>query len=475
MNQSRVTVEDKIENLKQKMNATNIIKEDVFQQSAYSNKVYPIRQSYVPNGTSNFSFKESIRIDDSKNRLKEEVAQGVQLESEKKELELFVQDQIDTQNRLKLEYGRQIDAIKAHIDQLHTQMDDLEKVVEEKSDALLKRQDENNAVESEINELLEENRVIESELKRLGEKTTTKLRDMQAKMQSSLGDLENLKRKNQTEHDKIKQFSMEKIKRIEDDFRIKLDNHNGKLNELIVGKQNAELELLRLQDHKKRAEIDLENKIKAMKDQYYEEAFNQSKGILKVLNNRYKTAVDAREALLKKQEVLQHDLQMMDTRINEDEKLMAEENKQLVEAIGELREDVQIIQKDLDEIRTLGASVDAEQQRINAEIQKQKFNFKQISDTGKYKVREHLEKYKSAIDDSRTRLINQENRVKTLEEELAALKQRYNQTANQNAKLMESMKNQLNKQIYSTVAEYRDVSGAPKESYVNKSVYDYRY
>lgn len=475
MSNSRATVEDKIENLKQKMNASNIIKDDVFNQSVYSQKQTVVKQSYVPTGRSNFSFKESVRIDDSKNRLKEEVANGVHLESEKKELELAVQDQLDTQGRLKLEYGKQIDAIKAHIDQLNNRMEELEKQVEEKSDALVKRQDENNAIESEINELLEENRVIESELKRLGEKTTLKLKDMQAKMQTNLGDLEALKKRNQAEHDKIKQFSMDKIKRIEDDFRNKLTAHNDKLNELMVSKQNAELELLRLQDAKKRADIELETKIKAMKDQYYEEAFNQSKGILKILNNRYKTAIDAKEALNKKQEMLSHDIQVMEDKINGDEKLMGDENKQLVEAINEIREEIMTAQKDLDEIRSLSAAVDSEQQRINSEIQKQKYNFKQISDTGKYKVKEHLEKYKSAIDDSKMRLGNQEQRVKSLEDELAALKQRYNQTTQQNNKLLESMKNQLNKNIYSTLSEYKDISAAPREGYTSRAPYDYRY
>lgn len=469
----RQTVDEKIENLKQKMNASNIIKDDVFNQSAYSQKPVFNKQSYVPIGRSNFSFKESMRIDECKAKLEREVTHGVQLESEKKELELLVQDQLDTQAKLKAEYNRQIEGIRNHIDQLQQKMEDLEKNVEEKSDALLKKQDENNAIESEINELVEENRLIETELKRLGEKTTLKLRDMQQKMQNNLNELEQLKRRNQAEHDKLKQFSMDKIKRIEDDFRNKLQNHNDRLNELMVAKQNADLELLRLQDTKKRADIELENKLKAMKDQYYEESFNQSKGILKILYNRHKTAVDAKEGLLKKQEAMISDLETMDARIGEDEKQLTAENSQLAETINEIREEVMTAQKDLEEIRSLSSQLDSEQQRINAEIQKQKYNFKQISDNGKYKVKEHLEKYKSAIEDSRTKVFTQEQRVKSLEDELASLKQKYVQTSHQNAKLLDSMKNQLNKNIYSTLSEYKEISGTPKETFGSKSNFNY--
>lgn len=469
----RQTVDEKIENLKQKLNASNIIKDDVFNQSLYSQKPLLGKQSYVPMGRSNFSFKESVRIDDTKSKLEKELGHGIQLESEKKELELLVQDQVETQTKLRGEYGRQIDTIRHHIESLHQRMEDLEKQVEENSDSLLKRQDTNNAIESEINELIEENRLIETELKRLGEKTTTKLKDMQQKMQNNLNDLENLKRKNQAEHEKIKQFSMEKIKRIEDDFRNKLQSQNDKLNEMMNVKQTAELELIRLQDTKKRADIELENKLKAMKDQFYEESFNQSKGILKILNNRYKTAIDSKENLLRKQDTLMHDIGNMEGKINEDEKVIASENTHLIETINEIREEVMTAQKDLDEIRALSASLDSDQQRINAEIQKQKYNFKQINDNGKYKVREHLEKFKLNIEDARTKLGNQNQRVRALEEEYTQLKQKYSQTNNQNAKLIESMKNQLNKNIYSTLSEYKDIVNAPKDNFATKSNFNY--
>lgn len=55
-------------------------------------------------------------------------------------------------------------------------------------------------------------------------------------------------------------------------------------------------------DEKKRAEINLENKIKAMKEQYYDEEFNKFRGTLKIYENRLRNAQENREALLRKKE-----------------------------------------------------------------------------------------------------------------------------------------------------------------------------
>lgn len=45
-----------------------------------------------------------------------------------------------------------------------------------------------------------------------------------------------------------------------------------------------------MKDEKKRAEVNLDNKIKAMKEQYYDEEFNKFRGTLKIYENRLRNA-----------------------------------------------------------------------------------------------------------------------------------------------------------------------------------------
>lgn len=454
----RQTADEKIEALKQKLNTSNIIKDDVFNTSVYSQKqATPFKSSYAPMGRSNFSFKESARIEDLRSKIEKELSQSVTLEGEKRELELLLQDQIEVQGKLKAEYGRHFDNIRAQMDNVSQKAEGLEKSVQERNDKVLRKTEENEAMESEIADLTEDNKLIESELKRLGEKTTIKLREMQQKMQNTLNDFETLKQKNEQELEKLRQFSTEKIKRIEDDYKSKLNVLSEKLNEILMQKQNNESELQRLLDAKKRAEIELESKIKSMKEQYYEDAFNQSQGLLKIQNNRYKTAIDNKEALIRKQAVISKDAQILEQKIQEEESVFAEENAALSETIKNLKDEMFSAQKDLENLRSQNYSLEAENTRVMNEIQREKFNFKQIMDNGKFKLKEHVDRFRMTTEEQKAKINNQRFRVKQLEAELAALKEKSLQIEQQNEKQIESMRNQLNKNIYGTFNEYKEV------------------
>lgn len=454
----RQTADEKIEALKQKLNASNIIKEDVFNTSTLSQRPPGVRASYAPLGRSNFSFKESARIEELRGKVERELAQGVALESERKELELLLQDQAEAQARLKAEYGRHFDALRLQMEGVSQKAEALEKAVAERGAKLQRRAEENEATESEVAELAEDNRQIEAELRRLGDKTTAKLREMQAKMQAALSDFEALKGRNEGELEKLRQFSTEKIKRIEDDYKAKLGALSEKLADLMQQKQASESELQRLQDAKRRAEGELEAKLKAMKEQYYEDTFNQSQGLLKIQNNRFKTAVDNKEALLRKQAAIAKDAQALEARVQEEEAAFAEENAALQEAVRNLREELFTAQKDLEALRSQGFALDAEHTRVANEIQREKFAFKQVLDNGKFKLKEHVDRFRIASEDQKARIGNQRFRVKQLEAELAALKEKTAQIEAQNEKQIESMRNQLNKNIYGTFNEYKEAA-----------------
>ena len=455
----RQTADEKIEALKQKLNASNIIKDDVFNSSALSQqRPTNTRTSYAPMGRSNFSFKESARIEELRGKVERELAQGVSLESERRELELLLQDQNEAQARLKAEYGRHFDALRLQMEGVSQKAEGLEKAVSERSAKLQRRAEENEAAESEVAELAEDNRLIEAELRRLGDKTAAKLREMQAKMQAALADFEALKGRNEGELEKLRQFSTDKIKRIEDDYKTKLGALSEKLADLLQQKQASESELQRLQDAKRRAEGELEAKLKAMKEQYYEDAFNQSQGLLKIQNNRFKTAVDNKEALLRKQAAVARDAQALEARVQEEEGVFAEENAALQEAVRNLREELFAAQKDLEALRSQGFALDAEHTRVANEIQREKFAFKQVLDNGKFKLKEHVDRFRIASEDQKARIGNQRFRVKQLEAELAALREKTAQIEAQNEKQIESMRNQLNKNIYGTFNEYKETS-----------------
>ena len=344
--------DEKIESLKQKLNASNIIKDDVFNTSLYSHKNVTLpKASYAAMGRSNLTFKESVRLDELRSRVERELANGLALDSEKKELQLLVADQQELQARLKAEYGRQLEQLRAGFENLNHRTEDHEKTHVERSERVGLKTDENGALDSETNDLLEENRAIEGELKRLAEKTTSKMKEMQGRMQTSLSELENLKKRHEEDLAKMRQISTDKIKRMEDDFKNKLTVLSDKFSDVSNDHQGIINDLQRLQDTKKRAEVELDSKIRAMREQYFEDSFNQSKGIIKILHNRHKNSIDNKEALLKKQTSLTADAQGLEQKVQEEESALLEENAYYADNIKALREEIFSIQKEVESVR----------------------------------------------------------------------------------------------------------------------------
>ena len=464
------TTDEKIESLKQKLNASHIIKDDLFNTSLYSQKnIYP-KASYAAMGRSNLTFKESARLDELRSRVERELANGLTLDSEKKELQLTIADQLELQARLKAEYGKQIEHLRSGLENLGHRTEDQEKIYMERNERTMAKIEENSTVESETNDLHEENRLIEAELKRLADKTTTKMKEMQTRMQTNLSELENLKKRHEEDHAKLRQISTDKIRRMEDDFKNKLTSLSDKLNETLSEKQTIESDLQRLQDAKKRGEAELETKIRAMREQFFEDAFNQSKGVIKILHNRHKNSIDNKDALLKKQTTLSNDAQTLEQRVQEEEIALIEENSLFTENVKALREDIFSAQKELESLKTLSYNTDGEHQRISNDIQRERHNFKQILDSGKFKVKEHVDRYRSGIEASKTKINQQKNRVKELEDELLALRAKFALEVSVNEKQIQSMRTQLGRNITGTLNEYKEygASKLPRDEYLHR-------
>lgn len=177
---SRNEVNDKIERLKQRLQASSMINPQ--------NQQTPFKyDSYEPNYQSPMLKQNQTFLGGNYNSLKDkvqkEVNTKVNLATEKRELELMIQDQIEAQMKLKDEYGRQIDATKAQEEHLAQLMEDIERENEIKMEKRSKLVEENQNLEQDINEIIEENKLLESEIEKMGQRTSQKMGEMQEKME----------------------------------------------------------------------------------------------------------------------------------------------------------------------------------------------------------------------------------------------------------------------------------------------------
>lgn len=161
--------------------------------------------------------------------------------------------------------GMEIARLKGSIEKLEGESESVYKQLEEVNERKTTINDDNAKQESEIADLVDDNKLIEGELRRLGSKTASKFSEMQGKLSQGIDELEGQKKRQTEEQSRLRQQATDKVKRVEDDLKLKMQLLGDRLSKAIVERQNAETELNRLQDARKRAEIEFEQKLKQVK------------------------------------------------------------------------------------------------------------------------------------------------------------------------------------------------------------------
>ena len=454
---SKINNVDRIEAMKARLNASNIIKEDHLSQSIHCRRE-PGFKSSILSGNLNLPLQNNHKVSDMKSRVEREMNQGIKLATDKKQLVLLIEDQNELQSKIKSDYERQISHTKNQIDLNERNIAELSRELNIRLEKISKVRDGNDQMESEFNSLSEENRALENEIKRLGEKTTSKIGDMQQKMQIVLHDFETQKDKHQQELDRLNHFSTEKIKRLEEDLTKKAELAQNRYNDMLVSKQNTEAEFYRLQDTKKRAETELDDKIRVMKQEFYEEDQAQFEGILRINQNKLRSVIENKEMLMKKQISLQKDLDVLKPELKKDERELLNYNQTLNEELNVAREDIMRIQKDIEETRNKNMNIEANLQKYHSEINKNSFSFKQISDNSKFKVKDLVEKFRGEVVAAQARLLAQQKKNKDLTNELSDAENKFNVIEKNTQRMVETMKTQLNRNIVNTISEHKDIN-----------------
>lgn len=86
---------------------------------------------------------------------------------------------------------------------------------------------------------------------------------------------------------------------------------------------------------------------------------------------------------------------------------LEEENTELDGAIGDVRTDIESLKKELEAQKKTSFNSEQELNKYQGEIQRHKFAFKQISENGKYRIKEHVEKNRYELENLENRIANQ--------------------------------------------------------------------
>lgn len=309
---------------------------------------------------------------------------------------------------------------------------------------------------NEIGELIDDNRLLENELRNLGEKTNVKIEDMQKKMENQVKELDMVKGKNENEIRNLAETTKEKLDRMNEDFIKRMDMMRDKMDEAVHEKQEVELELTRLKDLKRKEKANLELDLKRRKERFYDDSWTQFNTVVKVIKNNLRQAEEDKRIKEGKLEELQGETEQIRREFENELNLRQDQDEQLREEVKKMRVDISEKESEIEGYRSELYELDSQIQRLSGELQKNRFEFAQTKEKGEYNLRELGSRYQLEREEEQAKeqLLARKNQELALELKVIEDKVRQQEALNQ--KTMESMRSQLNQNIFQTINQHKE-------------------
>lgn len=309
---------------------------------------------------------------------------------------------------------------------------------------------------NEIGELIDDNRLLENELRNLGEKTNVKIEDMQKKMENQVRELDMVKGKNETEIRTLAETTKEKLDRMNEDFIKRMDMMRDKMDEAVQEKQDVELELARLKDLKRKETANLEMDLKRRKERFYDDSWTQFNTVVKVIKNNLRQAEEDKRIKEGKLEELKSETEQIRREFENELNIRQDQDEQLREEVKKMRIDISEKESDMEAYRAELYELDSQIQRMNGELQKNRFEFSQTKEKGEYNLRELGSRYQLEREEEQAKeqLLSRKNQE--LAHELKIIEDKVRQQETLNLKTMESMRSQLNQNIFQTINQHKE-------------------
>ena len=471
----KITSDTKMEELKKRVNASHIIKEEALNSSRTSQ--LPMKKSAPVMIKSKYSINESGRISSQKRILEQKLSDQVSAEQEKRELELLIEEQREKQEDLKSIRGKANQQLQSENEKLAKEIEELTKSISSNKETLDRMSFQYDEDEAEKTNLLDMNRGFEIDLQRLGDKTENKIREMADKLKEEVNDCDMLKKEHAKELSRLREMSTSRLKQLEEDSKSKISELNRRAEEAIEEKQNIQDEISRLEDVHRRADSDLEDRIRQMKAVFYDESFDQAQAMLRISNNRLKETQNEKETLSRKLEVIFKEMSILESRSAQEAQNYVDENASLSENIEHFKVEFSTAQKDLEALKRQVAALDSEEVRVNHDISRENNQIKNTASFGKQRLGEHVSRYQRVTEEYKMRITSSRDRIKDLEEELAMIQEKGILLQENNQKQIETIRSQLNKALLGTFGEgpsQQNDSFIPERSVKNNN-YSHQY
>ena len=229
-----------------------------------------------------------------------------------------------------------------------------------------------------------------------------------------------------------------------------------KLDEAAFEKQEAELELTKMKDLKRKEEANLEMDLKRRKERFYDDSWNQFNTVVKVINNNLRQAEEDKKIKTMKLEELKNETEQIRREFEDELNTRQDQDEQLREEVKKMRQDIAEKESEIENYRSELYDLDSQIQRMKGDLQKNRFEFNQSKEKGDYNLRELNSRYQIEREEEQAKeqLLLRKNQE--LAHELKIIEDKVKQQEALNMKTMESMRSQLNQNIFHTINQHKE-------------------
>jgi len=392
---------------------------------------------------------------DIHSRVHEHIDQKLKLETEKRELELLIEAELEKQKLMNSKFDDHKRKLKDDIYNLETKYSDLESKFESKSKMCREMDDKINEMRNECKKLDQDNRTIQSELKRLSEKTNHQVAELQNKLKANISTLEVDKERYRREAEAKKIDNANQIKKLEEDFVRRLTDLSNKVLHAQAERERYNKEVSFLKDKLAQLEKEAEIKLKEIEAKIREEEKNKRASALMSMNQKLKAAEEKRANQEKVTSQLQRELEDLEKKAQDILGPLDKEAKTIKEDIEDCKKGIEVSNNQINQLKRQIADADRECQALSEGRQRLKMELTRAEDQHAAAVRDQSERFNSSKRNYETEIGRLRRNIEDKERELKRHEDEYNSLNREYQRLMTNLQSNLSKTINNTLTDYK--------------------
>jgi len=387
--------------------------------------------------------------------LHRELDERLKLEAQKRELELLVRVEEEKQKMVNDRFYDQERKLKDEAFELEGKLHEANSRIEQRKRIIQEIEAQQRKEDSEVAQMVKENTLLKEEMDRLRGITNHKITELQKILNESMREYENEKAKNKKEADARRAANGEKLIRLEDEYKRKVEEWTLRLNQSEEQKRKYRSELSLLKSKYEHCEKEADDKLYEIEQRIKSEEEKKTEFQVKAIEQKLRAAMKTRDEYHRKGESLQRELQDIQSYGQEQLEPIEVRLRDARAEIEKQKEDISINNSSIDQLKMSLNKIENEISRLNTQNASLRQELQKREDTHLRTIREEMDNFNATKKELEYEILSSRKEVEKKEYELKKYEEDYNSLNRDYQRMVDALQTNLTKTIASTIGDLR--------------------